>query len=81
MGSPFWSFSSFFEQWAGHRLLSELVTRPHTRAGRPILVSSVAEGMEIRHGCRFISSLVRALGRLPGGLSRFFALSYWYSSV
>ena len=27
--------------------------------------------MEIRHGCQFISSLVRALGKLPGGLGRF----------
>ena len=25
-----------FEQWAGHRLLSEKVTRPHVRANRPI---------------------------------------------
>ena len=62
-----------FEQWAGHRLLGEKVTRPHVRAGRPISVSSVpvSEGMEIRHGCQFISSLVRALGKLPGGLGRF----------
>ena len=62
-----------FEQWAGHRLLGEKVTRPHVRAGRPISVSSVpvSEGIEIRHGCQFISSLVRALGKLPGGLGRF----------
>ena len=41
-----------FEQWAGHRLLSEKVTRPHVRASRPILVPSVlvSEGIEIRHG-------------------------------
>ena len=62
-----------FEQWSGHRLLSEKVTRPHIRAGRPILVSSVpvSEGIEIRHGCQFLSSLVRALGKLEGGLGRF----------
>ena len=62
-----------FEQWSGHRLLSEKVTRPHVRAGRPILVSSVpvSEGIEIRHGCQFLSSLVRALGKLEGGLGRF----------
>ena len=30
-----------FEQWAGHRLLSEKVTRPHERAYRPISISSV----------------------------------------
>ena len=54
-------------------MLSEKVTRPHVRAGRPISVSSVpvSEGIEIRHGCQFISSLVRALGKLPGGLGRF----------
>ena len=62
-----------FEQWAGHRLLSEKVVRPHARAGRPISVSSVpvSEGIEIRHGCQFLSSLLRALGKLPGGLGRF----------
>ena len=72
-GVSFLELLILFEQWAGHWLLSVLVTRPHTRAGRPILVSSVpvSEGMEIRHGCRFISSLVRALDKLPGGLSRF----------
>ena len=31
----------------------------------------VSEGIEIRHGCQFLSSLLRALGKLPGGLSRF----------
>ena len=63
----------FFEQWVGHRLLSEKVTRPHVRADRPILIPSVpvSEGTEIRHGCQFISSLVRALAKLPGGLGRF----------
>ena len=62
-----------FEQWAGHRLLSDKVTRPHVRANRPILIPSVpvSEGIEIRHGCQFISSLVRALVKLPGGLGRF----------
>ena len=54
-------------------MLSEKVTRPHVRAGRPILAPSVpvSEGIEIRHGCQFISSLVRALDKLPGGLGRF----------
>ena len=43
----FWSFFFFFEllilfeQWAGHRLLSEKVTSPHVRANRPILISCV----------------------------------------
>ena len=54
-------------------MLSEKVTRPHVRAGRPILISSVpvSEGIEIRHGCQFLSSLVRALAKLPGGIGRF----------
>ena len=72
-GVSFLELLILFEQWAGHRLLSEKVTRPHVRAGRPISVSSVpvSEGIEIRHGCQFLSSLVRALGKLPGGLVRF----------
>ena len=55
-----------FEQWAGHRLLGEKVTRPHVRANRPILIPSVpvSEGIEIRHGCQKISSLIRALATL-----------------
>ena len=31
----------------------------------------VSEGIEIRHGCQFLSSLIRALAKLPGGLGRF----------
>ena len=71
-----------FEQWAGHRLLSEKVTRPHVRANRPISFPSVpvSEGIEIRHGCQFISSLVRALAKLPGGLGRFLPCG-WLSYV
>ena len=66
-------FDFLFEQWAGHRLLSEKVTRPHVRANRAILIPSVpvSEGIEIRHGCQFLSSLVRALAKLPGGLGWF----------
>ena len=62
-----------FEQWAGHCLLSEKVTRPHERAHRPITISCVpvSGGIVMRQGCRFISSLVRALGELPGGTGRF----------
>ena len=58
---------------AGHRLHSEKVTRPHVRANRPVLIPSVpvSEGIEIRHGCQFISSLVRALAKLHGGSGRF----------
>ena len=72
-GISFLELLILFEQWAGHRLLSEKVTTPHVRAGRPILLPSVpvSEGIEIRHGCQFLSSLVRALAKLPGGLGRF----------
>ena len=63
----------FLEQWAGRRLLSEKYTRPHVRANRPMLIPSVpvSEGIEIRHGCQFISSLVGALAKSPGGFGRF----------
>ena len=62
-----------FGQWAGHRLLSEKVTRPHVRTNRPILIPSVpvSEGIEIRHRCQFVSALVRAFSKLPGGMGRF----------
>ena len=58
------------EQWAGHRLLIEKVIRLRARAHSPISISSVpvTEGIEIRKGCQFVSRLVRALGRLLGGL-------------
>ena len=35
-GTSFLELLILFEQWAGHRLLSEKVTRPHVRANRPI---------------------------------------------
>ena len=72
-GISFLELLILFEQWAGHRLLSEKVVRPHVRAGRPISLPSVpvSEGIEIRHGCQFLSSLIRALGKLPGGIGRF----------
>ena len=54
-------------------MLSEKVTRPHVRANRPILIPSVpvSDGIEIRHGCQFLCSFVRALAKLPGGLGQF----------
>ena len=72
-GISFLELLILFEQWAGHRLLCEKVTGPHVRANRPILIPSVpvSERIEIRHGCQFVSSLVRALSKLPGGLGRF----------
>ena len=72
-GVSFLELFFLFEHWAGHRLLSAKVTWPHVTANRPIFISSVpvSEGIEIRHGCQFLSSLVRALAKLPGGLGRF----------
>ena len=72
-GVSFLELLILFEQWAGHLLHSEKVTRPHVRANCPILIPSVlvSEGIEIRHGCQFRSSLVRALAKLPGGFGRF----------
>ena len=35
-GISFLELLILIEQWAGHRLLSEKITRPHVRAGRPI---------------------------------------------
>ena len=72
-GISFLELLILFEQWAGYRLLSEKVTRPHVRADRSILFPSVpvSEGIEIRYGCQFLSSLIRALAELPGGLGRF----------
>ena len=40
-GISFSELLILFEQWAGHRLLSEKVTGPHVRANRPILIHSV----------------------------------------
>ena len=57
-----------FEQWEGHRLLTEKVTRPHVRTHRPISISSVpvSAGIEIRQGCRFNSGLVWVLDSFFG---------------
>ena len=79
-GISFLELLILFEQWAGHRLLSEKVTRPLVRANRPILIPSVpvSERIEIRHGCQFLSSLVRAFAKLHGGLGRF--LPCWLGS-
>ena len=56
-GVSFLEVLDLFEQWAGHRLLSEKFTRPHLRPDRPIFIPSapVSEGGrgEIRQGCQF----------------------------
>ena len=52
--------------WAGHRLLSENIIRPHRRPGRPIIFCLlVSEGIAIRVGCQMLGSMVRALDKLP----------------
>ena len=65
LGVSFWILI-LFEQWAGLRLLSETVTRPHFRPIRHILIPSapVSEGVESRQRCQFVSSLVGALSKL-----------------
>ena len=62
-----------FEVSSGVRLQTEKTVRPHLRSRRPLAFSgfSVGIGQEIRHGCQFLHSLIRALGHLPGCLSRF----------
>ena len=55
-----------FEQWAGSpgclvRRLLDLMFDLVVLFGFSVPVS---EGLEIRHGCQFLSSLVRALGKL-----------------
>ena len=49
-GISFFELLILFEQWAGHRLLSEKVTRRHVRANRPILIPSVPVSEELKFG-------------------------------
>ena len=73
-GISYFELLLMFEVYTGHRLHTENAVRPHLRPRRPLVFSgfSVGIGQEIRHGCQFLHSLFRALGHLPGGLSRFF---------
>ena len=72
-GISYFELLLMFEVFSGYRLQTEKTVRPHLRSRRPLAFSgfSVGIGQEIRHGCQFIHSLIRALGHLPGGLSRF----------
>ena len=72
-GISYFELLLMFEVFSGVRLQTEKTVRPHLRSRRPLAFSgfSVGIGQEIRHGCQFIHSLIRALGHLPGGLSRF----------
>ena len=72
-GISYFELLLMFEVFTGVRLQTEKTVRPHLRSRRPLSFSgfSVGIGQEIRHGFQFIHSLIRALGHLPGGLSRF----------
>ena len=59
-----------FEHWAGHWLLSENIS---------ISSVPVSQGIEIGQRCQCISSMVRALGKLSGGIWQVFTLSGWFS--
>ena len=52
-----------FEQWLGHGLLSQKVTRPHMRANRPFLLppAPASEGIESRQECQ-LSVVFSGLG-------------------
>ena len=72
-GISYFELLLMFEVFTGVRLQTEKTVRPHLRSRRPLSFSGFSVGIEqeIRHGCQFIHSLIRALGHLPGGLSRF----------
>ena len=61
LGSPFWNL--LFGTFNPFRAMGWTPSVP------------VSEGVEIRHGCQFLSSLIRALAKLPGGLGRFMPCS------
>ena len=62
-----------YERWAGERLVLEPAVPRARRSSRPISVSAVPAGpsIDIWRSCRFLGSMLRALGQLPGGLGRF----------
>ena len=62
-----------YEMWAGERLMVEGAVPVGRREGRPISVSAVpfGPGIDIWRSCRFVGSLFRFLGNLPGGMGRF----------
>ena len=49
-GISFLELLFLFEQWAGHRLLGEKVTRPHVKANRPILIPLCLCQRELKFG-------------------------------
>ena len=72
-GISYFELLLMFEVYTGRRLQTEKTVRSHLRSHRPLTFSgfSVGIGQGIRHGCQFLHSLFRALGRLSGGLARF----------
>ena len=63
-GISFLELLILFEQWAGHWLLSEKVTGPHVRAGRPILLPSVPVS-------------ARTLDKNESRMNLLYARAYW----
>ena len=63
-GGSYLELLILFEQWVGHRFLSEKVIKTCLRAHRPISFSSVpvSEGIEIRH---VVSTSLVWLGLCP----------------
>ena len=73
-GISYFELLLMFEVFSGVRLQTEKTVRPHLRSSQASCFFSgfsVGIGQEIRQGCQFLHSLIRALGHLPGGLSRF----------
>ena len=62
-----------YERWAGERLVPDCAVPVGKRRGRPISVSAVpvGPGTNIGRCCKFLGSVIRFFGSLPGGLARF----------
>ena len=72
-GISYFELLLMFEVFSGFRLQTEKTVRPHLAFSKTpgFFWFFGGIGQEIRHGCQFLHSLIRALGHLPGGLSRF----------
>ena len=64
----FWELLILFEQWAGHRLLSEQVARPQVRPNRPIFIPSVPVSAWVLKFGMVVSFLVAWCVPLPSCL-------------
>ena len=72
-----------YERWAGERLVLDGAVPVGKRRGRPISVSAVpvGPGTNIERCCKFLGSVSRFLGGLPGGLARFLPCGIGGSSL